>query len=124
MDHDQGLVTYLRLAGASQEKGQFPGRDRFILLAADEAIRAGLLDVAERLRNVLIASQPHHLLARFDSFEAAEHTEDLLLLIKQVRRQCTLERAEAMVESHQLDVGAEQLPLREQIDSLVSQFQT
>lgn len=119
MDHDHAFQTYLRLAVVSQEKGQLQGRDRFLLLAADEAAHAGLLDFSERLRIVLLSTQPRHLLSRYDSYTAAAQSEELKLLVKQMRRLCGVEKAEAIVERQLPPAETERLPYRESVESLV-----
>ncbi len=119
MDHDHAFQTYLRLAVVSQEKGQLQGRDRFVLLAADEAAHAGLLEFSERLRDVLLSTQPQHLLSRFDSYVTAAQSDELKLLVKQMRRLCGVEKAEAFVERQLLPAKTESLPYRELVESLV-----
>ncbi len=118
-DDDSALTTYLRLAVISQERKQQPGRDRFVFLAAGEAVKSGLNEVAQSLRAVLLSSQPRHLLAHYATVEEASHQEDVQTLFKQIRRLCPLEKAELLLARHVVDPGYESLPVVDRVNVLV-----
>lgn len=73
----QANVVYQQLADAFDHDGQAPMRDRFLVLAADAALAAGLRDEAERLRHRLLERNPHHLLRPFASFAEALRSTDV-----------------------------------------------
>ena len=63
------LSVYRELAEKYHELGQLPMRDRFLMLAADAALAAGLAAEAERLRLWLLHQNRHHMLRPYRSFE-------------------------------------------------------
>ena len=63
MPSPDALVTiYKELADRHERQGQSQMRDRFLVLAADAALRAGRDEEAERLRRQLLQRIPHHML--------------------------------------------------------------
>jgi hypothetical protein len=97
---DRDLLNYVKLAALSAGKGQPLGRDRFLVLAGAAACHAGLLDVAERCRELVVQDNPQHLIGRFDSFPDAMRSEDFTPLLKHLQRLCPVEQAEYLLQSN------------------------
>lgn len=93
---ERKLLNYLFLAAESHCKKQIPGRDRFLILAMIAACEIGFLELAERCRELIVQSSPHHLLNRYSDSEEAMQSEDFQVFGKQVSRFCTTERAEQL----------------------------
>lgn len=98
IDHELRMCAYVQLACLSHEKQQALPRDRFLLLAGTEACRAGWLDVAQRCRALLLASNPHHQSAKFASLPAALRDAGFQQLVTQHERRYPAERAEHLLK--------------------------
>lgn len=103
-DHEQAMLAYLKLAAVSHEKRQFPGRDRFLLLAGTEACRSGLLDVAETCRELVLQSNSRHMVRRYDTLMDALRDAEFQPFVKQLERFCPVERAEHLLSELGLSV--------------------
>jgi hypothetical protein len=103
-DHDRAMLMYVHLARLSQQKGQLPGRNKFLVLAGAEACPAGWLNVAARCRELVLADNPSHVLSKTASFPDAMRSADLPPLLKQLERFCTLERAEHLLAELEVDI--------------------
>ncbi len=68
---------YLELSDYYDHRGEAQSRDRFMVLAADAALRGGDPEEAEHLRQRLLTLNPHHLLKPFKSFEDAQKSRDV-----------------------------------------------
>lgn len=88
---------YTQLACLSQEKQQPLARDRFLLLAAASACRAGWADLAADCHAVLTSLAPHHQAARYATVADGLRNEEFAALVKQWERFCPLERAEMLL---------------------------
>lgn len=93
---DKALLNLLFLAKVAGEKGQLPGRDRFLVISLAKAVRAGLLPTAEACREQILQSNPQHLLRKYDSAAAALRDADFQFYIRQQERHCPPERAEQL----------------------------
>ena len=96
-DADLALSAYLRLAVISQVRGQWLPRNKFLILSGESACREGLLAVAERCRAQVVANNPAHLLGRYDSFPAALKSAEFQTYLKQLKKFCSVERAEHLL---------------------------
>ena len=94
---DLAVVQYLELAKISQAKQQPSGCDRFLVLAAEAACRAGWLDVAEHCREIVLQHNPHHLIGRWPTMPDALRSEEFQPFLKQLERFCSVERAESLL---------------------------
>src|SRR5262249_9597661 len=74
-------------------------RDVFLVLAADAALAAGQRDQAERLRQRLLALNPHHLLKPFATLAQALQSPDIQEFVADLRRQCPPEAAAHKLEA-------------------------
>ena len=99
MHSAEPLAVYLHLARASAVRQRPLVRDRFLLLAADEASRLGLADAAEHCRRIIIEHNRGHLLARWGSYQAAASEPDYQELLRRTVRQFSAEKAEHMLRS-------------------------
>jgi hypothetical protein len=93
------LAVYLHLARASAVRQRPLVRDRFLLLAAGEASRLGLLGVAERCRQIIVEHNRGHLLARWGTYQAAASEPDFQELLRRIVRQYSAEKSEHMLRS-------------------------
>ena len=89
---------YLELSDYYDHRGKAQSRDRFLVLAADAARKAGDPEEAEHLRQRLLALDPHHLLKPFASFDDALKS-DVSDYINALRRRHPAEQVAALVES-------------------------
>jgi hypothetical protein len=105
-DYDTRLLVYAQLAAASQSRGQLAPRDRFLVQAGMAALQAGLPAVAERCRELILQHNPHHLLHRFPTFQAAAATEDFQAFARQLDRNHPYERVEHLLRG----LGREPVP--------------
>lgn len=96
---EDAVTLYVRLAQRHEQLSQLPERDRFLILAADAASRAGRQDEAERLRQRLLAQNPHHLLKPYKSWLEAMATPDVVAYVQQLRRQFPQEQAEQLLRT-------------------------
>ena len=105
-DHERAMLAYLELAAISHEKRQAIGRNKLLVLAGAEALRAGWPDVAERSRALVIADNRAHALARYESFAEAMKSPEFAPLLQQLERFCSFERAEMLLSSQGRMLGA------------------
>lgn len=108
---DLALSAYLRLAAISHERGQLLPRNKFLVLSGDAACREGLLRVAERCRALVTANSPAHLVGRYESFPAALKSAEFQTYLKQLRKFCSVERAEYLLagQGEKLEPASEAL---------------
>ncbi len=99
------LLIFLHLAWAAGRRRRPLDRCRMLLLAADEALHLGMLDIAEYCRLEMLRISPGHLVSRFQSFAEARRSEDLESLLRRLRRRYARERAEQMLDRLGLDVA-------------------
>ena len=104
-DHERAMLAYARLAHISQQKRQLLGRDKFLVLTGTAACRAGWPDVAQRCRELVVANNPAHLLARFADFPDALRSPDFEPLLKRLERFCGYEKAEHLLSELDINPG-------------------
>jgi hypothetical protein len=98
MSSPNDLVTvYRELAEWNDRLGQAQARDRFLVLAADAALCAGLDAEAELLRQRLLKLSPHHMLRPFASFAEALSSPDVQGYVGELRRSWPPAAAEEML---------------------------
>ena len=98
-NHETALLAYCRLARVSHEKQQIIGRDRFLVLAGRAACLAGWVEVAERCRELVLASNPHHLLSRDATFPEALREPDNGKYFAKLQAFCPFEQAEHLLRT-------------------------
>jgi hypothetical protein len=96
---EQIVRTYEELAGHFDRQGEAPMRDRYLVLAADSALRGGMSDAAERLRGRLLQLNPHHLLRPFATLPEAMQSPDVQSYVSGLRRSYPPERAAQLLGS-------------------------
>lgn len=97
---DRDLLNYLQLAVVSANKSQPLGRDRFLVLAGAAACEAGLLDVAARCRELILAVNRRHMIGRYESVPDALRDDDFQPLLKHLRQLCPPEQAEFLAREN------------------------
>ena len=100
-NHDLAMLAFARLARISHQKSQAAGRDRFLLLAGERACMAGWPGVAEQCRELVLQSNPRHLLSKTDSFADCLRSEAGAEFFPTLRKFCTFERAEHLLRDLQ-----------------------
>lgn len=101
MNHEQACWNYLKLASVADQKGQWLPRNRLLLMVSITAARAGWLDLADKARQLLIASNPRHPLNSPLPIANSLNQESVQSLIDRYSRQVNYERAEHLVlQSH------------------------
>lgn len=101
------LGVYLHLAQASRRRGQPNDRDRFLLLAANLALRLALPDVAEYCRAQTLAHNRHHLVGHWPSFASAVQSEEFLAFMRTLEARFPLEKGESMLASLGIQMASE-----------------
>lgn len=96
MSSPASLWNYLYLALVSEQKQQLPGRDRFLILAMQQAAEQGYLKIAETCRAKILQNNPRHLVAHYSSAAEALRDPDFQFFVKQQTRNCSSERAEQL----------------------------
>ncbi|MFO0876636.1 MAG: hypothetical protein U0840_04615 [Gemmataceae bacterium] len=103
------LVVYRELAERYDQIGQGSMRDRFLILAADAALKAGHQAEAERLRLRLLQHNRHHMLRPYSSFAEACSAADVQTYIRDLLANYPLEVARKLLgglgNPEQADVG-------------------
>ncbi|MCG6155396.1 hypothetical protein [Rubinisphaera margarita] len=94
--HDRDLLNLLFLAATAHQKGQQPGRDRFLVLAMHHACQRGDLETANACREIVARTAPHHLLGRHETAAEVARDEGFATLVRQLQRHCSSERAEQL----------------------------
>jgi len=110
-DSQRDMLAYVHLAVLSQQKGQLAGCDRFLVLAAAAACRAGWPDVAQRCRSLILDHNRAHLIGRFESVAEALRSEEFQPFVKQLDRFCGSERAEFLLTQLNIDPEKTARPL-------------
>ncbi len=93
------MLAFSLLAAESRRRSQDSGELRFLLLAGAAACRAGWQTVPRQCRERALEINPHHMLSKYDSFEAALRDEDFKTFLKRLDRFCTFEMAETLLEN-------------------------
>ena len=96
-NHDLAMLVFAKLARISHEKRQSAGRDRFLLLTAERACLGGWPAVADKCRELVLLSNPRHLLSRTPSVADCLRSEEGILYFPTLHRFCTFERAEYLL---------------------------
>jgi hypothetical protein len=99
MDTHASLLVYKELADCYDQKGEASMRDRFLVLAADAALAAGMPDEAERLRQRLLQVNPHHLLRPYANFAQALQAPDVQTYVRDLRLNYPLDTAESLLRA-------------------------
>jgi len=121
-DHETAMCAYVQLAAISDQKHQALERDRFYLLAAAAACRAGWLDVAERCREKLMAANPAHQIHRHASMADALRDADFQRIVAKWERRCPFEQAEHLLLQLGLSVEGDhpEIPCGERMMQLLA----
>ena len=93
------LELYLHLARAS-ERRQRAQSDKFLVLAAGMALRAGFLDIAEDCRRRVLERNPTHLLGRYANMRDAARSDEVRLHARQLSRIYPFEKAEYLLDKY------------------------
>ena len=98
------MISYAQLAALSQQKGQLPSRDKFLILAAASGCRAGWPAIAERCRELVLSHNPAHLIGHSSTFVEAMRSPDFEYFLKQLERFCSHEKAEHLLAELGIDI--------------------
>ncbi len=94
-DHDRFLWVYFKLAQISHQKKQVIPRNKFLILMAVEACKAGCLEIANRCMDIVINRNHKHLLNNYENFADAMRDDDFALFIDSLENQfCSREQGE------------------------------
>ena len=102
-DHERAMLAYALLSGLSWQKGQYLSRNKFLILTASAACRAGWPDVANRCHVLVLANNPLHLLGNYDLFTDALCSHDFEPFLKQLERFCGYEKAEHLLSELEIE---------------------
>lgn len=93
----QEMLIYLRLALISQQKSQMLPRDKFLILSAVSALKAGYPDIANTCRQFVTHHQPSHLLSSYRSLSEAMIDAEFQPYLRALRKFCSFEQAEHLL---------------------------
>jgi hypothetical protein len=96
-DQERAMLAYAQLAALSQQKGQLPSCDKFLILAAAAGCRGGWPDVSERCRELVLSHNPAHLIRNSATFVETMRTPEFEQFLKQLERFCNREKAEHLL---------------------------
>ena len=88
------MLTFLQLALISHQKGQWQGRNRFLLLGGIAATRAGIPEVAAQCRELVLLQAPKHLIGQHPTIGDALKHPDFQPFLLSLERFCSFEEAE------------------------------
>jgi hypothetical protein len=95
--HEKATLCYGQLACLSHEKSQPLMRDRFLLLMAASACRAGWPEIAAIGHRLLMAFAPQHQATRFATMADGLRDEEFAKVVQHWEKFCPLERAEMLL---------------------------
>ncbi len=100
MDTQESMPrVYRELADWYDRRAEPSMRDRFLVLAMDASVRAGHPDEAEKLRQLLLTVNPHHMLRPFASVAEAMQTPDVQTYLRDLRMNYPSEVAQVLLRS-------------------------
>ena len=99
--HERQMLGYAHLAHLA---GHSDGRVRFLILCGTAACRAGYADVAARCRDAILALNPRHLAARWETLADALRDAEFDTFLRSVERQCPWERSEHELAARGIDL--------------------
>lgn len=111
---DQTYRIYKELAERESDRGAEQLRDRFLVLAADAALTAGLAEEAEHLSDLLVQVNPTHMLKPFTSFGEAMKSAEVANYVADLRRTYPPEEASRLLQSLHGPAAAEEKPKHEE----------
>jgi len=88
---------YEDLADHFARQGESRRRDEALVLAADAALGAGLIEEAERMRKRLLLTNPNHLLRPYASMGEAMKARDVRDYVADLRKQLPPEKVAKML---------------------------
>jgi hypothetical protein len=100
-NHEIAMLAFARLARISHDKHQAAGRDRFLLLTGERACMAGWPEIAKRCRELVLLSNPRHLLSKSATFADCLRSEEGTEFFPTLQKFCTFERAEHLLRDLQ-----------------------
>lgn len=102
--HERLAVLYLQLAETTVSRGPTSARDRLLLLAGRHATHAGWATEADTCRELVLASNPHHVIGHHARFADALQSDEYMALDRQLERQCPQEKAEHLAHLQRVDI--------------------
>jgi hypothetical protein len=104
LNHDDAMLTFVKLAKISQLRNQWGPRDKFLILAAVAASQGGHTGIAARCRSLVLAHNPVHLVKRLATVEELQSDAEFQQYLKQLSKFCSYEKGEHLLS--QLDPDA------------------
>lgn len=101
------LAAYLHLARASGLRRRPHVRDRFLVLSAATATRAGLPRIAAYCRQEVLGHNPRHLVRRWDTLAIAMRDPEFIQFLSQLEQRYPFETAEEMLRKLAIDRARE-----------------
>lgn len=93
------LGVFLHLAQASLRRRRPLVRDRMLVLVAAVAASMRLRKLSEYCRSEILQNNPRHLIGHWPTVEEALLDDEFLALLKRIRHQYPIERAEQLLDS-------------------------
>ena len=99
-------VLYLQLAEAAATRHAGDTRNRLLLLAGRSAHVSGWVNEADACRQLVLTTNPHHLIGNHASFGKALESTDYEAFHRQLQRDCPQEKAEHLATVQNIDTGS------------------
>ena len=101
------LAIYLHLARGAAGRRRTFARARMLLLAAANAVRAGLPLIAAACRKRILEDNPRHAIGRRGDAAESLRSEPLCQVVQNLERRYSRERAETLLEKLGIELGRE-----------------
>lgn len=106
-DDNQQLGVFLHLAQASLRRRRPLVRDRLLVLCSVLAANLQLQSLSEHCRSTILKHNPRHMIGRWPTVEQALLDEEFLQLLRRVRTEYPIERAEMLLDSLGIEIANE-----------------
>ena len=97
------VVLYLQLAEAAADRQAADTRNRLLLLAGRSAHVSGWTDEAAFCRQLVLTTNPHHLIGNHATFGDALESAEYEAFDRQLQRNCSQEKAEHLATIQSID---------------------
>ncbi len=97
------VVLYLQLAEAASGRQAVDTFNRLLLLAGRSAHVSGWADEAALCRQLVLSTNPHHLIGNHANFGDALESADYEAFDRQLQRNCPQEKAEHLATVQNID---------------------
>ena len=103
IDPKRELILYLRLSQAFLERRKMQDRDKALVIAGTCAALMQMKAIEKFCRSVVLQRNHGHMLKRWNTITEALEYEDYHLLLNQIQKKLSAERAQELLEEFEYD---------------------